>query len=115
MADKKRKRLTPAQLVSLEPYEKNMQTAVFSDWTRGIGQTGITVLAQVRDEVTGQKMFVNRSCPFCLLDLVRTVGRWYFEDKAAAAAREAAEIESYTKMSASPAELRKPRKSKKNG
>ena len=89
MAKKKaqRKKLTPAQLEELRPYEKNMFTAVHSDWSRGLGSRGIDTLAKVRDAVTGEKHFVNRSCPVCVLELVRTVGRWYFEDKAALEAK----------------------------
>lgn len=111
---KQRKKLTAAQIARLAPYEKNMYTAVYSDWTRGIGQNGITVLSQVREEVTGEKQFVNRSCPFCLLDLVRTVGRWYFEDKPVEADSEAVESEAPTKVSDTPPGGRKPRKTKKN-
>ena len=111
---KQRKMLTAAQISRLAPYEKNMLTAVRSDWTRGLGSTGITVLAQVREEVTGQKEFVNRSCPFCLLELVRTVGWWYFEDKAALAANDAADSPEPPKMSDNPSSGKKPRKSPKN-
>lgn len=111
---KQRKRLTAAQLARLAPYEKNMYTAVYSDWTRGIGQNGITVLSQVREEVTGEKQFVNRSCPFCLLDLVRTVGRWYFEDKAALAANDTVENPEPLDVNGAAFRERKARKTKKN-
>lgn len=89
MAKKKaqRKKLTPAQLEELRPYEKNMETAIRSDWSRGLGSRGIDTMARIRKEVNGEA-YVNRSCPVCVLELVRTVGRWYFEDLAAVEGKE---------------------------
>lgn len=80
-----RKKLTPEQLALLAPYESNMRTAVRSDWTRGITSAGLSTMAAIREAVTGVRQSLNRSCPFCLLELVRTVGRWYFADKPAVA------------------------------
>ena len=74
--------LTPAQMERLKPYEKNMETAVRSDWTRGLGRTGYAVLSDIQTEVIGHREFINLSCPVCCLNLVRTVGRWYFANKA---------------------------------
>lgn len=78
-----RRKLTAAELKQLAPYETNMQTAVESDWTRGIGRRGILLMKEIREAVTGRKQHVNGSCPSCVLNLVREVGRWYFADKAA--------------------------------
>ena len=76
-----RRKLTAAELKQLAPYESNMLTAVDSDWTRGIGRRGILLMKEIREAVTGRKQHVNGSCPSCVLNLVREVGRWYFADK----------------------------------
>ena len=80
-----RRRLTPEELASLAPFEKNMETAIASDWTRGIGSRGVMLMAAIRDDVSGRHQRVNGSCPSCVLSLVREVGRWYFADREAAA------------------------------
>lgn len=72
------KKLTGDQIAELKPYEENMRTAVKSDWTRGIGRHGIETMKRIRAEVTGNRAFVNTSCPVCVLSLVREVGRLYF-------------------------------------
>ena len=84
-----RKKLTSEQLDALRPYEKNMETAIKSDWTRGIGTAGLRTMARIRKEASGGTTFVNMSCPVCVLELVRQVGRWYFEDKDAPVVKKA--------------------------
>ena len=71
--------LTPAQMAALAPYERNMKTAVESDWTRGLGSTGAKVLGRILREVAGGPSHVDLSCPDCVLRLCRRVGRWYFD------------------------------------
>lgn len=85
-------KLTAKQRAALKPYEKNMRTAVKSDWTRGVSTTAVRLMESVRNEVTGKVEHVG-PCPNCILNLVRTVGKWYFADIEAlekAAARKAA-------------------------
>lgn len=76
----RRKRLTEAQIDSLRPYEKNMETAVRSDWTRGLRETGLRLMAAIKKEIEGGSTYVDMACNVCCLNLVRTVARWYFED-----------------------------------
>ena len=73
--------LTPAQMAAAAPYEANMATAVKSDWTRGLGRNGAKTLAQISKEVAGGSDYIDITCPGCVLNLVRRVGRWYFDTK----------------------------------
>ena len=98
--------LTPAQMEALTPYEKNMLCAVKSDYTRGLGKTGLTACAEVYKTVTGREYFLNLSCNFWCTDLVRRVGRWYF------ATKEAGNSASPVEAGKSPVTQRKPRKTK---
>ena len=73
-----RKTITAQEYAALRPYEANMKTALASDWTRGLGRTGIQVMKEIRDAVVGRRIYVNASCPVCVIQLVREVGRLYF-------------------------------------
>ena len=103
----KRKKLTAAQVDSLRPYEKGMYTAVNSDWVRGVGEAGLRLMAGIHKEIAGGGTFINLSCPVCVLNLVRAVGKWYFEDKDDPATEEAP-----APAADKPAKKRTPKKAK---
>lgn len=102
--------LTAAQMAAAAPYERNMETAVKSDWTRGLGRNGARVLAQISKEVAGGSSYVNTACPDCVLRLARRVGVWYFDtkDRDAALAFEAEQRAAAAKINAALEKKLKP-------
>lgn len=82
--------LTAAQMAALAPYEENMRTAVKSDYTRGLGANGARLMGRILSEVTGGPSYVNLSCPVCVLNTARRVGKLYFDTLDRNAAEETA-------------------------
>ena len=78
---KDRKKLTVSQVAALRPFEENLETAVRSDWTRGLLSDDLRLMARIHKEVAGGSTYIDLSCPYCVLTLVRTVGKWYIADK----------------------------------
>ena len=86
-------KLTKEQLEALAPYEQHFETAVRSRWARYPGTDAMRLIHRIYCDVTGAKIRLNTSCGVCRLNLLRGLGKIYFEDKAeleAAAAAEAA-------------------------
>lgn len=71
---------TRQQLDRLAPYEKNMRTAVLSDWSGGLGRRGIREMKAVWEEHTGRPYTLNESCSRCIMKLLKMVGSRYFQD-----------------------------------
>lgn len=72
-------RLTKEQMKALEPYEKYMRTAVRADWASNPGMQGIDTLRRVWEDVTGTRRNMSVSCGVCILNLLKDVGRLYFD------------------------------------
>lgn len=72
-------RLTKEQMKALEPYEKHMRTAVRADWASNPGMQGIETLRRVWEDVTGTRRNMSVSCGVCILNLLKDVGRLYFD------------------------------------
>lgn len=71
-------RLTKEQMKALEPYEKYMRTAVRASWASNPGMQGIDTLRRVWEDVTGTRRNMSVSCGVCILNLLKDVGRLYF-------------------------------------
>lgn len=72
-------KLTKEQMKALGPYEKYMRTAVRADWASNPGMQGIDTLSRVWEEVTGTRRNMSVSCGVCVLNLLKDVGRLYFD------------------------------------
>lgn len=72
-------RLTKEQMKALEPYEKHMRTAVRASWASNPGMQGIETLRRVWEDVTGARRNMSVSCGVCILNLLKDVGRLYFD------------------------------------
>lgn len=72
-------RLTKEHMKALEPYEKYMRTAVRASWASNPGMQGIDTLRRVWEDVTGTRRNMSVSCGVCILNLLRDVGRLYFD------------------------------------
>ena len=68
----------------LSKYEDRMYTAVFSDYVRNIGSRELNELISTYNEITGNHLTIsNPSCGACVLRVFRTIGKYYFDQKAA--------------------------------
>ena len=68
----------------LQKYEDRFYTAVFSDYIRNIGSRELTELISTYNEITGNHLVIsNPSCSACVLRVFRTIGKYYFDQKAA--------------------------------
>lgn len=96
-----KKKFTEKQMAFLATQERDMRTAVESNWSRYPGQANIEQMRKIWEELTGQTREIRLSCSSCILNLVRDMGILYFAQKkeqeadlaaaAAKAARAAAE------------------------
>jgi len=77
---KERRHLTAEELFALAPYEPNMASAVKSDYARGIDRSALRLMKAIYLDVSGSRVAPDLCCAQCIVRLVRTVGRWYFED-----------------------------------
>lgn len=73
--------LTEEEFKALEPYEKNMSTAVRAGWARNPGSSALDLMQTVYARVSGTAMKINKGCGTCILNLLKDVGRIYFADK----------------------------------
>lgn len=67
----------------LKEYEPYFQTAVRSDWARGISLTMLTSLRRIFEETTGKPYPMRGSCGTCQLHLLKDAGTLWFQDKEA--------------------------------
>ena len=69
---------------ALSKYEDRMYTAVYSDYVRNIGSRELNELISTYNEITGNHLTIsNPSCGACVLRVFRTIGKYYFDQKAA--------------------------------
>lgn len=89
-----KKKFTEKQMAFLATQERDMRTAVESNWSRYPGQANIEQMRKIWEELTGQTREIRLSCSSCILNLVRDMGILYFaqkkEQEADLAAEEAA-------------------------
>lgn len=74
-------RLTKDQYAKVKEYERFLESAVVSRWSRNPGAAALKILHEVHGEVTGIKARLNTSCPSCILRLLTELGNIYFADK----------------------------------
>lgn len=72
---------TKEQMETLSKYEKNIRRAYESDWVRGMMQSEIDEIYGIYVKATGISLTMRRGCSYCLLALLKEVGRIYFRQK----------------------------------
>jgi len=77
------KPLTAAQMAALKPYESHLRTMVYSGWARNLTTRAFEALKKVFDEKNGKSFYVNPNCAPCVSDMLKKLGKWYFETMAA--------------------------------
>lgn len=76
-----KKKFTEKQMAFLATQERDMRTAVESNWSRYPGQANIEQMRKIWEEMTGQTREIRLSCSSCILNLVRDMGILYFAQK----------------------------------
>lgn len=76
-----KKKFTEKQMAFLATQERDMRTAVESNWSRYPGQANIEQMRKIWEELTGQIREIRLSCSSCILNLVRDMGILYFAQK----------------------------------
>lgn len=72
-------KLSPAQVESLRPYEKNFGTAIRSGWSSPVSDAAVEKMRGVWLDLTGSNYPMNNGCGRCLMNLLKDVGTLYFE------------------------------------
>lgn len=69
---------------ALSKYEDRFYCAVYSNYVRNIGSKELNELVSTYNELTGNHLTIsNPSCGACVLRVFRTIGKYYFDQKAA--------------------------------
>lgn len=102
--------MTDEQFAALSAYEHNYETALKANYSRYPGITAIDTMFRIYRELTGSRIFLNRTCSVCVLNLVKNVGKLYMAEKER---REQLAIAEALKLSASSEPEPKPDKAKK--
>lgn len=72
---------TEEQFNILAQYEDNLRTAVDGNWARNPGRTALAQINGILNEATKANHRLNAWCQQCILSLLRSAGKLYFEDK----------------------------------
>lgn len=72
---------TEEQFNILAQYEANLRTAVDGNWARNPGRTALAQINGILNEATKTNHRLNAWCQQCILSLLRSAGKLYFEDK----------------------------------
>ena len=64
----------------LKPYETNLRTAYYQDYSRNLPTSALNTIEQVVfDEIPNWNKRTNMSCSHCVLRLLKAAGRLYFQ------------------------------------
>lgn len=81
-------KFTEEQLKTLSAWEDNFRTAVFAQWARNPGTSGLRVIWEIYTQATGDQRRFNDNCSHCILSLLTDCGKIYFRDKEELIARQ---------------------------
>ena len=104
--------MTDEQFAALSAYEHNYETALKANYSRYPGLTAIDTMFRIYRELTGSRIFLNRTCSVCVLNLVKNVGKLYFAEKERREQELAKQAEHEPKPDKAKKVTRKPRKKK---
>ena len=64
----------------LRPFENNLRTAYYQDYSRNLPTSALNIIEQVVfDEIPGWNKRTNISCIHCVLRLLKAAGKLYFQ------------------------------------
>lgn len=64
----------------LRPYESNLRTAYYNDYSRNLPTSVLNMMEQIAyDEIPNWNIRTNMSCSHCVLRLLKTVAKLYFQ------------------------------------
>ena len=95
---------TEEQFNILAQYEANLRTAVDGNWARNPGRTALAQSNDILNGATKANHRLNAWCQQCVLSLLRSAGKLYFEDKKEREAQKA-EAEAAKKAEQTPLKL----------
>lgn len=72
---------TIEQIQELSVWEKAFETAIRSDYVRGVSPKSAERIFQILKSATNTNMIWNASCSRCIKDILKMVGVRYFADK----------------------------------
>lgn len=108
--------MTDEQYNALAPFEPNFKTALEVNYSRYPGAAAIDTMFNIHRALTNSRLSLNRSCSVCILNLVKSVGRLYFAEKARRERMEVERMEAELKAKQTEEEKTesKPNKAKKS-
>ena len=65
----------------LKPYEANLRTAYYNDYSRNLPTAALNMMEQVMFDEAGWTQKTNLSCSHCVLRLLKAVAKLYFDKK----------------------------------
>lgn len=74
--------MTDKQFNTLAQYEANLKTATTSTWARHPGRSAMQIIYNTLTEIAGPQPRLQTFCQPCVLRVLRTTGKLYFEEKA---------------------------------
>ena len=104
--------MTDEQFAALSAYEHNYETALKANYSRYPGITAIDTMFRIYRELTGSRIFLNRTGSVCVLNLVKNVGKLYFAEKERREQELAKQAEPEPKPDKAKKTTRKPRTKK---
>lgn len=72
---------TKKEMEFLKKYENQMYTAVHSNYCRYISSSELLQIQRIYERVSEAPYSLNMSCGHCVLKLIRSAGRLYFQQK----------------------------------
>ena len=63
----------------LRPYEQNLYTALYQDYSRNLPTAALNMMEQVMFDEAGWTQKTNLSCSHCVLRLLKAVAKLYFQ------------------------------------
>ena len=64
----------------LKPFESNLYTALYQDYSRNLPTSALNTIEQVVfDEIPNWNKRTNMSCSHCVLRLLKAAGKLYFQ------------------------------------
>ena len=63
----------------LKPYETNLRTALYQDYSRNLPTAALNMMEQIMFEEAGWTQKTNLSCSHCVLRLLKAVAKLYFQ------------------------------------
>lgn len=74
-------KLTEEEYRALEPYERNMRTALCSGYASNPGRRALEMMQEIYNRAANVKLRINTGCSQCILRLLKDCANIWFSDK----------------------------------